>query len=236
MARLVTVRGLPKNFEFVSTGDWHVGSRAFHEGALDELLGWVLEKRHRYLGFNGDSIEGKRIDSRPFAGNLEDVAVHEPSGSLVLLMEQESALVVYDAAARREKKRLRLDGAAILGETPGDANQGFEGLAFRPQRGRPGGGIFYLAHQRAPAMVVALSFDPATAAGSLGAASVVARWPLDFEDLTAVAYAASIDRVLVLTDMLGATPSNIACTSSGRLSRLARVMASSRSLRSRPSL
>jgi uncharacterized protein YjiK len=144
--------------------------------------------------------EGRKIDSRPFAGNLEDVAVHEPSGDLVLLLEKESSLVVYDPAARREKKRFRLDAAAILGESPQEANQGFEGLAFRPQRGRPGGGIFYLAHQRTPAMVVALSFDPAASGGSLGATAVVARWPLDYEDLTAVAYAAGIDRVLVLTD------------------------------------
>jgi uncharacterized protein YjiK len=143
---------------------------------------------------------GKRIDSRAFSGNLEDVTVHEPSGDLVLLLEQEAALVLYDPAARREKKRWRMDAAAILGQAPGKANQGFEGIAFRPERGRPGGGVFYLAHQRTPAMVVGLTFDPGAAAGSLGAGAVVARWPLDFEDLTAVAYAPSLDRVLVLTD------------------------------------
>jgi uncharacterized protein YjiK len=144
--------------------------------------------------------EGKRIDSRAFSGNLEDVTVHEPSGDLVLLLEQESQLVLYDPAARREKKRWRMDARAILGQAPGEANQGFEGIAFRPERGRPGGGVFYLAHQRTPAMVVGLSFDPGAAAGSLGAGAVVARWPLDFEDLTAVAYAPSLDRILVLSD------------------------------------
>ena len=56
----------------------------------------------------------------------------------------------------------------MLGQAPGEANQGFEGLAFRPERGRPGGGVFYLAHQRTPAMVVGLAFDPAAAAGPLG--------------------------------------------------------------------
>jgi uncharacterized protein YjiK len=144
--------------------------------------------------------EGKRIDSRPFAGNLEDVTVHDPSGDLVLLLEQESELVLYDPVAHREKKRWRMDAAAILGQAPQEANQGFEGIAFRPERGRPGGGVFYLAHQRTPAMVVGLSFDPGAPAGPLGAGAVVSRWPLDFEDLTAVAYAPSIDRVLVLTD------------------------------------
>jgi hypothetical protein len=50
-------------------------------------------------------------------------------------------------------------------------------------------------------MIVGLSFDPAAPAGPLAASAVVSRWPLpDYEDLTAVAYAASIDRILVLTD------------------------------------
>jgi uncharacterized protein YjiK len=144
---------------------------------------------------------GKKIDSRPFAGNLEDVAVHAPSGDLVLLSEQESELIVYDPKAGREKKRWRMDVTAVLGQAPGKANQGFEGLAFRPERGRPGGGVFYLAHQRTPSMIVGLAFDPAAAGGTLGGGAVVSRWPLaDYEDLTAVAYAPSLGRVLVLTD------------------------------------
>ena len=145
--------------------------------------------------------DGKRIDSRSFGGNLEDVAVHTPTGDLVLLAELESVLILYDPKARREKKRWRMDAAAVLGQAPQEQNQGFEGLAFRPERGRPGGGVFYLAHQRTPAMIVGLSFDPAGAAGNLGASAVVSRWPLnDYEDLTAVTYAAAIDRILVLTD------------------------------------
>lgn len=145
--------------------------------------------------------DGKRIDSRAFGGNLEDVAVHTPSGDLLLLSELESALILYDPKARREKKRWQMDAAAVLGQAPEEKNQGFEGLAFRPERGRPGGGVFYLAHQRTPAMIVALSFDPAAPAGALPAGAVVSRWPLrDYEDLTAVAYAPSLDRILVLTD------------------------------------
>jgi uncharacterized protein YjiK len=168
--------------------------------AFDPRLGHIFA-----VGDEGSLAEldagGKRIDSRSFAGNLEDVAVHTPTGDLVLLAELESELILYDPRARREKKRWKMDAAAVLGQAPGEQNQGFEGLAFRPERGRPGGGVFYLAHQRTPAMIVGLSFDPAAPAGPLAAKAVVSRWPLpDYEDLTAVAYAASIDRILVLTD------------------------------------
>jgi uncharacterized protein YjiK len=134
-------------------------------------------------------------------GNLEDLTVYPPTGDLVLLSELKSELILYDPVARQEKRRWKMDTAAVLGQEPGDKNQGFEGIAFRPERGRKGGGLFYLAHQRTPAMVVALVCDPASPSGQLGAEAVVARWPLaPHEDLTAVAWAASIDRVLVLTD------------------------------------
>jgi uncharacterized protein YjiK len=145
--------------------------------------------------------DGRRIDARGVQGNLEDVAVHVPSGHLVLLSEKSAELILYDPVARQEKKRWHLDAAAVLGEEPGEKNQGFEGIAFRAEKGRRGGGLFYLTHQRTPAMVVALSCDPAAPAGSLGAEAVVARWSLEpHEDLTAVAYVPSLDRILVLTD------------------------------------
>lgn len=66
MAELVTVKGLPKDFDVALTSDWHCGSRAFHEGALDQLIEWIQDGKHRYLGFGGDAIEGKRIDSPHF--------------------------------------------------------------------------------------------------------------------------------------------------------------------------
>lgn len=66
MARLVKVDGLPRDFDVALTSDWHCGSRAFHEGALEELVAWLKARRHRYLGFGGDAIEGKRIDSPHF--------------------------------------------------------------------------------------------------------------------------------------------------------------------------
>src|SRR6185503_16931628 len=93
-----------------------------------------------------------------------------------------------------------MDVEAVLGAAPQDRTQGFEGLAFRPDAGKPGGGIFYLTHQRAPATVVALSFDPESAPSRLGAAQVVSRWPMSFEDLTAATYVPSIDRLAVIAD------------------------------------
>jgi uncharacterized protein YjiK len=145
--------------------------------------------------------DGRRIDARGVHGNLEDVTVHAPSGDLVLLSEKSAELILYDPAAHQEKKRWKMDTAAILGEEPGDKNQGFEGISFRAERGRRGGGVFYLAHQRTPAMVVALVCDPASPSGRLGAEAVVARFPLEpHEDLTAVTYVPSLDRILVLTD------------------------------------
>jgi uncharacterized protein YjiK len=145
--------------------------------------------------------DGKRIDVREVKGDLEDLTVYTPSGDLVLVAEKQAELILYDPVAHQEKKRWKIDTAAVLGEEPGDKNEGFEGIAFRPERGRKGGGLFYLAHQRTPAMVVALAFDPASPPGRLGAEGVVARWPLaPHEDLTAVNYVPAIDRVLVLTD------------------------------------
>ena len=145
--------------------------------------------------------DGRRIDARPVHGNLEDVAVHGPSGNLILLSEKSGELILYDPVARQEKKRWKMDAAAVLGEEPGDKNQGFEGIAFRAEKGKRGGGIFYLAHQRTPAMLVAIQCDPAAPGGSLGAEAVIARWSLEpHEDLTAVTYVPSIDRILVLSD------------------------------------
>jgi uncharacterized protein YjiK len=159
--------------------------------------------------------DGRRIDARGVHGNLEDVAVHGPSGDLVLLSEKSADLILYDPVARQEKRRWHMDAAAVLGEEPGDRNQGFEGIAFRAEKGRRGGGLFYLAHQRTPAMLVALQYDPASPGGSLGADAVVARWSLEpHEDLTAVAYVPSLDRILVLTDK---SDRIMVLTSNGRL-------------------
>ena len=136
-----------------------------------------------------------RVD--PVRGNLEGIAVHGPSGALLLLAEKSSELVVWDPVARRELRRIPLDRDGLLGRSPGDANNGFEGVAFREQ---DGGGVLYLVHQRAPALVVTASFDLAHVE-TLGAASVTARWPLAGRgDLTDITWAPELARLLVLAD------------------------------------
>jgi uncharacterized protein YjiK len=135
------------------------------------------------------------------AGNLEDVTVHEPSGRLVLLAEKRGELVVWDMATASETARFPLDVPAVLGRAPADTNQGFEGLVFRAEPGRPGGGVFHLVHQRKPARLVTLSFDPAGPARTLGAPDVLSRHPLKpYEDLTAVAWSERLARLLVIAE------------------------------------
>jgi uncharacterized protein YjiK len=146
-------------------------------------------------------LSGKVIHSHPLPGNLEDLAVHTPSGDLVVLSERSSELIVYDPVAKQERRRWRLDTDAVLGRSRGDRNEGFEGLAFKPDRSGPGGGTFYLTHQRKPSMAVALAFDYNRPAGTLGADVVKARFDLDgYEDLTAVTYVPELDRLLVVSD------------------------------------
>ena len=123
---------------------------------------------------------------------------HTPSGRRVLLSEKKGELIVFDPASGRKTGKFKIDAEALLGEKGIDKNQGFEGLAFRPERGRPGGGVFYLVHQRLPALMVALAFDPTGPAGSLGAEAVISRSKVgDREDLTAVTYDATLDLSLI---------------------------------------
>ena len=89
----------------------------------------------------------------------------------------------------------------MFGKEPADRNQGFEGLAFREDAGEPGGGIFYLVHQRKPARLVALAIDPAGPARTIGAADVIAQHALKpYEDLTAVAWSEPLGRLLVIAE------------------------------------
>jgi uncharacterized protein YjiK len=134
-------------------------------------------------------------------GNLEDVAVHTPSGQLVLLSEKSSRLFLYDPARRAVLKQWHLDRKALLGQAGGAANQGFEGLAFRAEPGRPGGGTFFLTHQDRPSLLLEIAFDPARPAGSLGRESLIARHTLGrYTDLSAVSYSGALDRLLVSAD------------------------------------
>ena len=163
---------------------------------LDRLF--VVGDEGRLAELDG---EGRRIGERKVEGNLEDVVVHPNSGHLFLLAEIQSELILYDPVAHEERRRWRLDRAGLLGEPPGERNQGFEGLAFREEASRPGGGVLYLIHQRAPAMVVAIAFDPARPGGELGAEVVVERLaPPGYTDLTAATYVPTLDRLLVIAD------------------------------------
>ena len=103
---------------------------------------------------------GKVVRALGVEKQLEDVAYHPPSGGLLVVSESRSELILFDPAAGRELKRWKLNTPALLGRMPTEANQGFEGLAFRPDPSRPGGGLVYLSHQRAPSVVVAVAFDP----------------------------------------------------------------------------
>ena len=135
------------------------------------------------------------------SGNLEDVTVHGPSGRLVLLAEKEGELVVWDPATASETARFALDVAGVLGREPADRNQGFEGIVFRAEAGRPGGGVFHLVHQRKPARLVTIVFDPTGPARTLGAADVLARHALKpYENLTAVAWSDTLGRLLVIAE------------------------------------
>ena len=157
------------------------------------------------VGDEGSLVEVStdgRVKSRiPTGGNLEDVALHTPSGRLVLLSEKKGELIVVDPATGRKTGKFKLEAEALLGEAGVDKNQGFEGLAFRQEEGRPGGGVFYLVHQRKPAMLVTIAFDPLAPSGNLGAESLVSRTAVaNREDLTAVTYEPSLDRLFVIAD------------------------------------
>jgi uncharacterized protein YjiK len=147
-----------------------------------------------------EATGAKSWSARP-GGNLEDLVEHPPTGLLVLLSEKKGELVAWDPVPRRERARWPIQAAAVLGQEPGERNQGFEGLAFRPEPGRPGGGVFYLVHQRAPALVVGLAFDPSLPPAPLGASAVVARFGLPpHQDLTAATWVSSLGRLLVVSD------------------------------------
>lgn len=147
------------------------------------------------------NLSGAVIERLAFGGNLEDIAYHPPSGKLILLSEQSRELIAVDPATRARTARFKLDADALLGGAGTDPNQGFEGLAFRAEAGRPGGGTFYLAHQRAPALVVAVSFDPAGPSRAIGAESLVLRFPVgNRQDLTALTWDETLQKLLVIAD------------------------------------
>ncbi|MEO5761739.1 MAG: SdiA-regulated domain-containing protein, partial [Vicinamibacteria bacterium] len=131
------------------------------------------------VGDEGSLVEirtdGSLVAQIPTGGNLEDVALHAPSGRIVLLSEKKGDLLVFDPTTGKRTGKFKLDDTALLGEAAAGKNQGFEGLAFRPEPGRPGGGVFYLVHQREPAMLIAIAFDPLASSGDIGASALLSR-------------------------------------------------------------
>jgi uncharacterized protein YjiK len=161
------------------------------------------------VGDEGSLVEatlaGKRVRSFPLGGDLEDVAMVSAGGSVLLLSERKSELLLFDPDApsgeRGEKKRWKLPRAILLGVQPGESNSGFEGLTFKEEPGHPGRGTVFLTHQRHPSMVVALDFDQSKDPGSLGAEALRGRWHLaGAQDLAAITYVPSLDRFLVIAE------------------------------------
>ena len=143
---------------------------------------------------------GNMVRTLAVEQQLEDVAYHAPTGGLLLVSESKSELILFDPAAGRQRKRWKINTPALLGAMPTEVNQGFEGLAFRPDASQPGGGIVYLSHQRAPAVIVALAFDPDRTT-TIDAAAVIGRYNMTgYDDLTALQYLPSIDRLVVIAD------------------------------------
>ena len=188
-----------------ATGD---GQRFTVDG-VREPSGIALHPRLHHLFVVGDEgtvgeidHNGRTIRADAVPGNLEDLAFHPGTGTFVLLSEKHAQLVVYDPVAHLEKRRIPFDTDALLGQVPQvRKGQGFEGLAFRPESGRPGGGVFYLAFQHSPPLVVAVAFDPDRAV-TLGKDAVVGRWDLAdrYHHLTAISYEPSLDRFLLIAD------------------------------------
>ena len=144
---------------------------------------------------------GAVVATHRVKGNLEDVTVHAPSGALVLLAEKKGELVVWDPARPPRPARFALDVPAVLGREPATGTRASRAIVFRAEAGRPGGGVFHLVHQRKPARLVTLAFDPAGPRAHLGAADVVSRHPLKpYDDLTAVTWSERLGRLLVIAE------------------------------------
>ena len=146
--------------------------------------------------------QGKVLRTDAVQGNLEDLAVHTPSGNLVLVSEKSSSLILFDPVAHKELKRWKLKSSELLGEKRLDKNHGFEGLAFKEDASKPGGGVFYLVNQKAPEMVVAITFSLDAPAGELHP-DVVGRWPITEKNVKAAIYVPALERLLVLSDKRG---------------------------------
>jgi len=66
MAEYIKHGKLPEDMQIICTSDWHVGSRGFHEKAADGIMSRLEKEDNTYGIFNGDALEGKKIDSPHF--------------------------------------------------------------------------------------------------------------------------------------------------------------------------
>ena len=181
----------------------------FTDIGVREPSGVAYDTRTKHLFVVGDEGSLVELDknarvfkTRDVKGNLEDLAVHTPTGNLLLLSEKKSELILYDPARGQELRRWKMSRGKLLGEEHGEKNAGFEGLAFREDRTREGGGIFYLLHQSMPEMLIGLTLDLDAPSGPLKA-SVVSRFILTEKNTKAAAYVPSLDRLLVLSGKKG---------------------------------
>jgi uncharacterized protein YjiK len=143
--------------------------------------------------------QGHRLRVTAVKGDIEDVTVHTPSGNLVLLDERKARLILFDPTAFDEIGRRHLDQGSILGREPEERNKGFEGIAFCPQAGRPGGGVFYLTHQSGPALLVSLLLDFTAVRDRIDSGHVLGRLLLKgHKNLTAVTFVPTLNLLLVI--------------------------------------
>ena len=133
-------------------------------------------------------------------GNIEDVTVHTPTGNLVMISEARSELLYWDPVAHVRKARWALDTAALLADVDASSGRnGFEGLGFREERGRPGGGVFYLARQNPPHVIVGIAFDPERTPSGPLVPEVVSRWSIKKAGLRSAFFSPALGRLLVLS-------------------------------------
>ena len=179
------------------------------EFGVMEPSGVVFDEATGHLVVVGDEgsiaemgLDGAAVRTQRTAPGVEDIAIHSPTGLFVMVAEESSELVVLSPDTLAELRRFPLDRPAILADDPsGEPNDGFEGLAFRPDPSQAGGGTFYLTHQRDPSMVVAFSFDPAAEPHPIGADAVTARWTIaGTEELNAITHSVTLDRLLAVDD------------------------------------
>jgi uncharacterized protein YjiK len=188
-----------------AAGDLPAATAVAVEGLREASgIAWnATNKRLYVVGDRGSLVEldpsGKPLHRWPVAGNLEDVAVHLPSGLLVLVDETKRELIVFDPQKGAESARVAIDAEALLGAEEKRSNLGFEGIAFRPDRARPGGGVFYLTHQSRPARLVLVQFDPAKPPRQLGADALVAHRRLaGWDDLRGITWCEPLGSLLVI--------------------------------------